>query len=40
MAKTILMLVGDFGEDYAIVVPFQAALQAVGHTVMPCSFSG
>jgi protease I len=26
------MLVGDFGEDYEIMVPFQA-LQAVGHTV-------
>jgi protease I len=32
MARTILMLVGDFGEDYEIMVPFQA-LQAVGHTV-------
>lgn len=31
-AKTILMLVGDFGEDYEIMVPFQA-LQMVGHTV-------
>lgn len=31
-AKRILMLVGDFGEDYEIMVPFQA-LQAVGHTV-------
>jgi protease I len=30
--KRILMLVGDFGEDYDIVVPF-LALQAVGHTV-------
>ena len=30
--KKILMLVGDFGEDYEIMVPFQA-LQAVGHTV-------
>jgi protease I len=30
--KRILMLVGDFGEDYEIMVPFQA-LQAVGHTV-------
>jgi protease I len=30
--KCILMLVGDFGEDYEIMVPFQA-LQAVGHTV-------
>lgn len=28
----ILMIVGDFGEDYEIMVPFQA-LQAVGHTV-------
>jgi deglycase len=32
MAKNILMLVGDFGEDYEIMVPFQA-LQAVGHIV-------
>jgi protease I len=32
MSKKILMLVGDFGEDYEIMVPFQA-LQAVGHTV-------
>ena len=31
-AKKILMLVGDFGEDYEIMVPFQA-LQAVGHQV-------
>jgi protease I len=31
-AKTILMPVGDFGEDYEIMVPFQA-LQAVGHQV-------
>ncbi|MBL0311250.1 MAG: DJ-1/PfpI family protein [Holophagaceae bacterium] len=31
-AKRILMLVGDFGEDYEIMVPFQA-LFAVGHTV-------
>ncbi len=31
-AKRILMLVGDFGEDYEIMVPFQA-LQMVGHTV-------
>ncbi|MDX1637265.1 MAG: DJ-1/PfpI family protein [Balneolaceae bacterium] len=30
--KNILMLVGDFGEDYEIMVPFQA-LQMVGHTV-------
>jgi protease I len=32
MGKRILMLVGDFGEDYEIMVPFQALL-AVGHTV-------
>lgn len=31
-AKKILMLVGDFGEDYEIMVPFQALL-AIGHTV-------
>jgi protease I len=31
-AKTILMLVGDFGEDYEIMVPYQALL-AVGHQV-------
>lgn len=31
-AKNILMLVGDFGEDYEIMVPFQALL-AVGHQV-------
>lgn len=31
-AKKILMLVGDFGEDYEIMVPFQALL-AVGHEV-------
>ncbi|MFT4174758.1 MAG: DJ-1/PfpI family protein [Rhodocyclaceae bacterium] len=30
--KKILALVGDFVEDYEIMVPFQA-LQAVGHTV-------
>ncbi len=30
--KSILMLVGDFGEDYEIMVPFQA-LQMIGHTV-------
>ncbi len=30
--KKILLLVGDFGEDYEIMVPFQA-LQMVGHTV-------
>ena len=32
MSKKILMLVGDYGEDYEIMVPFQA-LQAVGHKV-------
>lgn len=32
MPKKILMIVGDFGEDYEIMVPFQA-LQAVGHRV-------
>lgn len=31
-AKRILMLVGDYAEDYETMVPFQA-LQAVGHTV-------
>jgi protease I len=30
--KKLLMLTGDFGEDYEIMVPFQA-LQMVGHTV-------
>ncbi|MFB6124515.1 MAG: DJ-1/PfpI family protein [Halanaeroarchaeum sp.] len=30
--KQILMLVGDFGEDYETMVPFQA-LQMVGHEV-------
>src|SRR6187455_3283302 len=32
MAKRILMLVGDFVEDYEVMVPFQA-LRAVGHEV-------
>jgi protease I len=32
MSKKILMLVGDFAEDYEVMVPFQALL-AVGHTV-------
>jgi protease I len=32
MAKKILMLVGDFGEDYETMVPFQTLLM-VGHTV-------
>ena len=31
-AKKILMLVGDFAEDYEVMVPFQA-LGAVGHVV-------
>lgn len=32
MAKKILMLVGDYGEDYETMVPFQA-LTMVGHVV-------
>lgn len=32
MAKKILMLVGDFVEDYEVMVPFQA-LQVAGHEV-------
>jgi protease I len=32
MSRKILMLVGDFAEDYEVMVPFQALL-AVGHTV-------
>jgi protease I len=32
MSQKILMLVGDFVEDYEVMVPFQA-LQAVGHEV-------
>ena len=32
MSKKILMLVGDYAEDYETMVPFQA-LQMVGHTV-------
>jgi protease I len=32
MSKRILMIVGDFGEDYEIMVPFQA-LEMVGHDV-------
>jgi protease I len=32
MAKKILMLVGDYVEDYEVMVPFQA-LRAVGHCV-------
>lgn len=31
-AKKILMICGDYGEDYETMVPFQALL-AVGHTV-------
>src|SRR5262245_29009638 len=32
MAKRILMLVGDYAEDYEVMVPFQA-LQMAGHPV-------
>ena len=32
MTQDILMIVGDFGEDYEIMVPYQT-LQAVGHRV-------
>jgi protease I len=32
MGKDILMVVGDFGEDYEIMVPYQA-LEMVGHDV-------
>ncbi|OZI73512.1 DJ-1/PfpI family protein [Bordetella genomosp. 2] len=32
MGKKLLMLLGDYAEDYETMVPFQA-LQAVGHTV-------
>ncbi len=32
MPRKILQLVGDFAEDYEVMVPFQA-LQMVGHTV-------
>jgi len=32
MSKDILMIVGDFGEDYEIMVPYQA-LEMVGHSV-------
>ena len=32
-AKKILMLVGDYVEDYEVMVPFQA-LQMVGHTAI------
>jgi len=33
MAKNILFIVGDFVEDYEVMVPFQA-LSAVGHNVV------
>lgn len=42
MAKRILMIVGDYGEDYEIMVPFQA-LTMVGHevhTVCPDKVAG
>ena len=32
MSQRILMIVGDFGEDYELMVPYQA-LEAVGHDV-------
>jgi len=32
MSKKVLFLVGEFGEDYEIMVPFQA-LQMIGYTV-------
>src|SRR5258708_7709002 len=32
MSKKILMLIGDYVEDYEVMVPFQALLM-VGHTV-------
>ena len=32
MSQQILMIVGDFGEDYELMVPYQA-LEAVGHDV-------
>ncbi|WP_123534490.1 DJ-1/PfpI family protein [Halosimplex salinum] len=32
IGKQILLVTGDFGEDYEVMVPFQA-LQAVGHEV-------
>jgi protease I len=31
-AKKIMMMVGDFGEDYEVMVPVQALLRE-GHTV-------
>lgn len=34
MSKKILMLVGDYAEDYETMVPFQA-LQMIGHGSMP-----
>ena len=35
MAKKLLMLTGDFAEDYEVMVPFQALLM-LGHTVDVC----
>ena len=32
MSQQILMIVGDFGEDYELMVPYQT-LEAVGHDV-------
>ncbi|MGG7055879.1 hypothetical protein [Nitrosomonas sp. ANs5] len=34
-AKKILMLAGDYVEDYEVMVPFQA-LSMVGHMGRPC----
>ena len=33
--RKLLMIVGDYVEDYEVMVPFQA-LQMVGHTVTRC----
>jgi len=38
-AKKILMLVGDYVEDYEVMVPFQALLM-VGHVVHAVCPSG
>ena len=35
MAKKILMLVGDFVEDYEVMVPFQALLAEVTNPFAP-----
>jgi len=32
MSKQILMILGDFGEDYELMVPYQT-LETVGHSV-------